>query len=80
MLIETHGRSGALVKAGGVEHFVSAEPIVASDPTGAGDTFAGGVLAAIVNGEADIITAVQAGHRAARALLERRGKSKSESA
>jgi len=76
LLIETRGRSGALVRAGEAERFVAAEPITAADPTGAGDTFAGGVLAAIVNGEADIIAAVESGHRAARALLEGRANSK----
>lgn len=75
LLIETRGRSGAVVRTGDAEQFVSAEPVIASDPTGAGDTFAGGLLAAIVNGESDIIAAVAAGHCAARALLEGRAKS-----
>jgi ribokinase len=80
LLIETRGRSGAVVRVDGSERFITAEPVTASDPTGAGDTFAGGVLAAIVKGEPDIVAAVEAGHRAASALLKGRAKSKSGSA
>jgi ribokinase len=39
------------------------------DPTGAGDTFAGGVIAAIMKGETDLEAIGQAGNAAARALL-----------
>jgi ribokinase len=80
LLIETRGRSGALVKGGGSEHFVAAAPVATDDPTGAGDSFAGGVLAALVNDEANLIAIVEAGHRAARRLLEARGSNRPESA
>jgi len=80
LLIETRGRSGAVLTCDGGQHFVPTTPIVAEDPTGAGDTFAGGVLAALVKGEANAIGAVEAGHCAARALLEKRGGNKPESA
>jgi len=72
IVIETHGRSGAAFRRNGRTDFVQTEPLAVSDPTGAGDTFAGGVLAALATGETDPVAVVQAGHRAARALLETR--------
>lgn len=72
IVIETHGRSGAAFKRDGQTAFVPTAPLAVSDPTGAGDTFAGGVLAALAKGETDPATVVEAGHSAARALLETR--------
>lgn len=72
VVIETHGRSGAAFRRHGETQFVPTEPLAVSDPTGAGDTFAGGVLAALATGETDPAAVVRAGHRAARALLETR--------
>lgn len=72
IVIETHGRSGAAFRRDGKTSFVPTAPLAVSDPTGAGDTFAGGVLAALAKGETDPATVVEAGHRAARALLETR--------
>lgn len=72
IVIETHGRTGAEFRRDGKAVFVPAEPIQVNDPTGAGDTFAGGVLAALVRGETDPVEIVGCGHRAARAMLETR--------
>lgn len=80
MLIETHGRSGAAFACRGKTGFVPAGPIPVSDPTGAGDSFAGGVLAALAKGETDMASIVEAGHRAAAALLATRRKAETESA
>lgn len=80
MLIETHGSKGAALTRGGTTISVTATPIAVSDPTGAGDTFAGGVLAALGAGETDATKILQAGHRAASALLGRRRTIEMESA
>jgi ribokinase len=69
ILIETRGAEGASITRDGGTLFVPAIPVTATDPTGAGDTFAGGALAAIAKGESDLTKIVEAGHRAARALL-----------
>jgi len=72
IVIETQGGSGALLKRDGKETFVETSIIDVSDPTGAGDTFAGGVLAALVKGESDPAEILTAGHRAAAVLLSTR--------
>lgn len=69
IIVETRGRSGALFLRGEESRFVAAEPVEVADPTGAGDTFAGGVIAAIMKGETDLETIGRAGNAAARALL-----------
>ena len=69
ILIETQGRRGALFLRGEESRSVAAEPVDVADPTGAGDTFAGGVLAAIMKGETDLEAIGRAGTDAARALL-----------
>lgn len=69
IIVETQGRRGALFLRGDESRFVAAEPVEVIDPTGAGDTFAGGVIAAIMKGETDLETIGRAGNAAARALL-----------
>lgn len=69
IVIETRGRAGASFTRGAESVFVPAEPVEAGDPTGAGDTFAGGVLAALARGETRAEAIVGAGHKAARKLL-----------
>ena len=78
--IETHGRSGAGFTCGEANGFVAASAVAVSDPTGAGDSFAGGVLAALAKGETDMASIVEAGHRAAAALLATRFNHEVESA
>jgi ribokinase len=69
IIVETQGRRGALFLRGEESRFAAAEPVEVTDPTGAGDTFAGGVIAAIMKGETDLEAIGRAGNAAARALL-----------
>lgn len=80
ILIETQGGAGATLTRDGMTSFVPATPIALSDPTGAGDTFAGGVLAALAGGATEPAVILQAGHRAAAALLGVRRTIEMESA
>lgn len=75
ILIETHGGDGAAIQVGSRKWFVPAKPLVVSDPTGAGDSFAGGALAAMAKGDNDPHAIVHAGHDAAQALLAARSMS-----
>jgi ribokinase len=72
IVIETLGGDGATVSQGGTSLSVATVPFETPDPTGAGDTFAGGVIAALAAGETDLIAVVEAGHEAAAALLRSR--------
>lgn len=69
IVVETRGREGVLVEWNGRSQVVSVEPIAADDPTGAGDTLAGEVLAHIPGGMANPVEAVSHGIEAARNLL-----------
>jgi ribokinase len=80
IIIETHGGSGALIRSREGERFVATVAMSISDPTGAGDTFAGGALAAIAKGETDPTAIVEAGHRATRMLLDGRRTTQKEGA
>ncbi|HWU62808.1 MAG TPA: carbohydrate kinase family protein [Ensifer sp.] len=71
-LVETRGQRGALFEFDREQTFVAAEAISVRDPTGAGDSFAGGVLAALMNGETDPQILGRRGHQAAHALLSER--------
>jgi ribokinase len=79
LIVETQGRRGAVFLRNGESRFVAADPLDVTDPTGAGDTFAGGVLAAIINGETDLDAMGAAGNASARALLLERKSEESES-
>jgi ribokinase len=79
IVVETQGGSGALIRRNGISVDVPTSALTCLDPTGAGDTFAGGVIAALAGGETDLRAIVEAGHRAAGALLRQRMKT-SESA
>lgn len=80
MIIETLGGEGAVVTQADASRTVPTVPFETPDPTGAGDTFAGGVIAALAGGETDPAAAVEAGHRAAAALLRSRQAPNDESA
>lgn len=67
--IETRGRQGAAVIRDGRTTFVPAEAVAVTDPTGAGDTFAGGAIAALARGETDPTAVATAGNLAARQML-----------
>ncbi len=72
--VETRGRDGVAIDRAGILEWLPADPIEASDSTGAGDTFLGGFIAALVAG-ADPRDAAAAGAAAARALLAARNGS-----
>lgn len=50
-LVVTLGSRGSILRAGGEEHRIEIEPVAGVDPTGAGDAFAVGYLAARSAGE-----------------------------
>lgn len=72
ILIRTAAQAGATIMTANSAHQVVAERLSVTDPTGAGDSFAGGVLAALAKGETDPETIVKAGHAAARQVLAAR--------
>lgn len=69
IVVETQGRRGALFLRDGESRFAEADPVDVTDPTGAGDTFAGGVIAAIMKGETGLEAIGRAGNAAAHTLL-----------
>ncbi len=71
-LVETRGGAGATLSRDGREWFAAASALALSDPTGAGDSFAGGALAAIAKGETGPVAILEAGHAAAHAVLAAR--------
>jgi len=79
-LIMTRGGKGATLIRGSISETVPAEPLAVNDPTGAGDSFAGGVVAAIARGETDSAALIRSGHMAAAAVLRRRPANETESA
>lgn len=72
VVIETLGGEGAVATRDGTTLTVPTVHFETPDPTGAGDTFAGGVIAALAGGETDLAAVVEAGHRAAATLLRSR--------
>ena len=72
--VETRGRHGVALRRSGAVDTVAVDPVETDDPTGAGDTFAGGFLGAWLAGAAPPI-AVKAGAAAARAMLAARALS-----
>jgi ribokinase len=73
LLVETRGREGVCLSIDGRERIISVAPLAANDTTGAGDTFLGGFLAALVKNPQKPAEAVDAGARAAHAMLLTRG-------
>jgi ribokinase len=69
LLIETRGRDGVALSIDGRAEIIAVAPLAAEDTTGAGDTFLGGLLAALANDPEKPADAVEAGARAARAML-----------
>jgi len=68
VLFETRGAEGVRVEAAGEVFDLPVAPLIVDDATGAGDTFAGAALAALVGGGSPR-EAAEAGIAAARALL-----------
>jgi len=69
LMAETRGADGVAVTRDGEVSLFPIEPVAVEDTTGAGDTFLGGFLAALVAGDERLEDAVAAGAKAARAML-----------
>jgi ribokinase len=73
IVVETRGAEGAQVTRNGISELVPPRDILkAADPTGAGDTFVGGLLAALIAQPGDAVAAVRAGQDAAHEMLRAR--------
>lgn len=72
VIVQTRGAKGVTVEHQGTHIEVPVSPVQTSDTTGAGDTFAGGYIAALMAGPTDPARAAQAGITAAQALLRNR--------
>lgn len=72
VIVETAGGDAVKAEWNGILARVDVEPLSFDDASGAGDTLAGGCLAAIVAGESDLRTVVQSGIDAAASLLRER--------
>lgn len=72
IIVQTNGAGEVLVHEQTRTTPIAVNPIDARDTTGAGDTLAGGTLAALIAGENDILRAVEAGVSAAADLLRPR--------
>lgn len=80
IIIETLGGAGAVASSKDRAITVATTPFETPDPTGAGDTFAGGVIAALARGLVDLASITEAGHASAAALLRTRLPQQEESA
>jgi len=72
ILVETRGSDGAQFTIGGRSVDVPTERIATADPTGAGDTFIGGLIAALIKDPNDPVAAIHAAGAAARVMLTAR--------
>ena len=72
LVVETAGAEAVSVQRDNSRMRVDVEPLSFDDASGAGDTLAGGCLAAIVAGESDLRTLVESGIDAAASLLRER--------
>lgn len=70
--VETRGAAGAVVRWHHEETALPAIPLASADPTGAGDTLVGGMLAALIAAPNNPVGALRAGMEAAADLLRRR--------
>ncbi|MDE2457092.1 MAG: hypothetical protein KGL43_26165 [Burkholderiales bacterium] len=72
LVVQTLGARGAVASWRGHGHAVSTQILDCRDPTGAGDSFVGGLVAALVRRPDDVAAALGAGIAAAYRLLESR--------
>jgi ribokinase len=72
IIVETRGPEGAQITIGGKTTSVPTEKIAVADPTGAGDTFLGGLIASLILKPDDPVGAIRAGETAARTMLTER--------
>jgi ribokinase len=80
IIVETRGPEGAQITVGGETTSVPTEKIAIADPTGAGDTFLGGLIASLVEKPNDPVAAIRAGETAARTMLRERALQSAEGA
>jgi ribokinase len=80
IIVETRGPEGAQITVGGKTTSVPTEKIAVADPTGAGDTFLGGLIASLVQKPDDPVAAIHAGETAARTMLSERALQSAEGA
>ena len=71
-IVETLGPQGVRVERAGETSLLASEPVELRDSTGAGDTLAGGFIAAEMSGETSHLAAATRGIREAGELLRRR--------
>ncbi|MCP4319366.1 MAG: carbohydrate kinase family protein [Hyphomicrobiales bacterium] len=72
VILETRGSDGISVECNGHTQRLAVEHLPARDTTGAGDTFAGGYVAAEMTGTDDPLAAAQSGLDAAQKMLKQR--------
>ena len=77
-IVETAGGDAVMAEANHQRVRVEVEPISFDDASGAGDTLAGGCLAAILAGESDLRNIVESGVSAAASLLRSRSHARDE--
>jgi ribokinase len=77
IVVETRGGEGAMISVAGLSEVVPATHLPTNDPTGAGDTFVGGLLAALIEGPSDTAAAVRKAQTAAHDMLRERIESRS---
>ncbi|HEY3795954.1 MAG TPA: carbohydrate kinase family protein [Bradyrhizobium sp.] len=80
IIVETRGPEGAQITIGGKTTSVPTEKIAVADPTGAGDTFLGGLIASLIQKPDDPVGAIRAGETAARTMLRERASQSVEGA
>ncbi|MDA4845024.1 carbohydrate kinase family protein [Hoeflea poritis] len=71
-IVETRGLRGIAVECEGQVQTLTIDPLAVRDTTGAGDTLAGGFIAAQMAGTMDALAATQAGLDAANKMLKQR--------
>lgn len=72
VIVETRGADGVALEWRGKSTIIAVDKIQIRDATGAGDSFAGGFIAAEMSGTDDLNAAVHAGIASARKMLEQR--------
>lgn len=72
VIVETRGTGGLAVTCGHEERIIGTDPIEVRDSTGAGDTLAGGYIAAEMSGITEVVEAARMGIACAASLLEQR--------
>ena len=72
IIVETRGTNGIVVEQDGAARSLPVDALPARDTTGAGDTLAGGYIAAEMSGTTDAIEAAARGLEAVRSMLQQR--------